>query len=176
MREFFSALYHFFLSMIMWLPVSFLRKWVLRLFGMKIGKHTQIMRKVDVRCPYRIIIGSGTTIEKNVLLDGRGGQLMIGDNVDIAQNSSIWTLEHDYNDPDFKSVGDSVIIGDYCWIASNVTVLPGVELGRGAVVATGAVVTKDVSELTVVAGVPAKPISSRKDNMKYSLGDHVWFR
>lgn len=149
---------------------------MLRLFGMKIGKHTQIMRKVDVRCPYRIIIGSGTTIEKNVLLDGRGGQLMIGDNVDIAQNSSIWTLEHDYNDPDFKSVGDSVIIGDYCWIASNVTVLPGVELGRGAVVATGAVVTKDVSELTVVAGVPAKPISSRKDNMKYSLGDHVWFR
>ena len=176
MKEFIASLYHFLISIIMWLPFSFLRKWTLRLFGLKIGKHSQIMRNVDVRCPYRIIIGSGTTIEKNVLLDGRGGQLKIGDNVDIAQGSSIWTLEHDYNAPDFHSVGDSVEISDYCWIASNATILPGVKLGRGAVVATSAVVTKDVPDLTVVAGIPAKAISSRKDNMKYHLGDHVWFR
>lgn len=160
----------------MWLPVSFLRKWILRLFGMKIGRHSQIMRNVDVRCPYRIIVGRDTTIEKNVLLDGRGGQLKIGDNVDIAQGSSIWTLEHDYNDPGFKPKGEPVEIGDYCWIASNATILPGVKLGRGAVVATGAVVTKNVSDLTVVAGIPAKSISHRNDNMIYHLGDHIWFR
>lgn len=176
MKDFVSALYHFVLTIIMCLPISFLRKWTLQLLGMKIGKHSQIMRNVDVRCPYRIIVGDGTTIEKNVLLDGRGGKLYIGNNVDIAQGSSIWTLEHDYNDPDFRPSGESVKIHDYCWIASNATILPGVELGRGAVVATGAVVTKNVPELTVVGGVPAKVISHRNDNMRYTLGEHVWFR
>lgn len=176
MKDFISAFYHFVITIIMWLPISIIRKRALQLFGMKIGRHTQIMRNVDVRCPYRIIVGSGTTIEKNVLLDGRGGTLYIGDNVDIAQGSSIWTLEHDYNDPDFRPLGESVKILDYCWIASNATILPGVTLGRGVVVATGAVVTKDAPELSVVAGVPAKIISQRNDNMRYTLGKHIWFR
>lgn len=68
--------------------------------------------------------------------------------------------------------GGNVIIDDYVWIASRATILPGVHIGRGAVVASGAVVTKDVPPLAIVGGVPAKILKYRKDCMKYKLGFH----
>lgn len=175
MKCFISGFYHFFLQIVMWLPFFYLRKYILILFGMKIGKHTFIARNVDIRCPYRVRVGCFTTINKGCLLDGRGGHLTIGDNVDIAQYTSIFTLQHDYNSPDHASEGGDVKINDYCWIASNATILPGKTLGRGAVVATHAVVTKDVPALAVVAGIPAKSIAIRKDNMRYHCGQYEWF-
>lgn len=62
-------------------------------------------------------------------------------------------------------------------MASRVTVLPGVHIGRGAVVASGAVVTKDVPSLAIVAGIPAKIIGYRNEEaLQYKLGDRAWFR
>ena len=81
----------------------------------------------------------------------------------------IWTLHHDYNDINFKTVGDRVKIGDYAWICSGAIILPGVEIGEGAVVAAGAVVTKNVDPYCIVGGVPAKKIGEReKKNYLYS--------
>lgn len=99
-----------------------------------------------------------------------GGGVIIGNNVDIAQEVNIWTEQHDYNSPDFVSIEKPVVIEDYAWIASRATILPGVTIGRGAVVACGAVVTKDVPPLCIVAGVPAKQIGIRKDVFNYKLG------
>ena len=108
---------------------------------------------------------------------GRSGGVIIGNNVDIAQETNIWTEQHDYNSPTYKSVCKEVVIEDYVWLASRVTVLPGVHIGRGAVVASGAVVTKDVPPLAIVAGVPAKIIGYRKEEaLQYKLGDRAWFR
>ena len=135
----------------------------------KLGAGVRFSRHLDIRSPYRISIGSHTHVNKNVLLDGRGASLIIGDNVDIAQEVNIWTMQHDYNDPQYLSVGKPVVIEDYVWIASRATILPGVKIGRGAVVASCAVVTKDVPPLAIVAGVPAKIIGSRKDCMEYQL-------
>lgn len=110
------------------------------------------------------------------MLDGRG-TLKIGDNVDIAQEVNIWTEDHDYNSPSFKSQVKPVFIEDYVWIATRATILPGVTIGKGAVVACGAVVTKDVPPLAIVAGVPAKIIGYRKEEaLQYKLGDRAWFR
>ena len=92
------------------------------------------------------------------MLDGRSAELIIGDNVDIAQETNIWTLEHDVNDDDHRIVPGQVIIEDHVWIASRVTILPGVTIGENAVVGAGAVVTKDVEPNTVVGGIPAKLI------------------
>ena len=136
----------------------------------KTGKRVFFGKGLDVRSPYRISIGDYCRINKNVLLDGRGKGLTIGNNVDIAQEVNIWTLQHDYNDPMYKAVGKSVVIEDYAWIASRATILPGVTIGRGAVVASCAVVTKNVPALAVVAGVPAKVIGHRNDCMHYRLG------
>ena len=109
-------------------------------------------------------------------MDGRGGKLTIGNNVDIAQEVNIWTLSHDPHD-DYHSVwGKEVIIEDYVWIASRATIMPGIRIGRGAVVAAGSIVTKDVPAMAIVAGSPAKIVGERKSNLKYRLDWQPWFK
>lgn len=160
----------------MWLPCHPVRRLACRLFMKHFESSSSIYRNVDLRSPYRISVGAHTNINKKCVLDGRGG-LTIGDNVDIAQETNIWTEQHDYNCPNFRPICKEVVIDDYVWLASRVTVLPGVHIGRGAVVASGAVVTKDIPPLSIVAGVPAKIIGYRDEEaLHYHLGDRAWFR
>ena len=176
MKDFISGLYHFIIDIIMWLPCHPLRRLACCLLMKRFDASSAIYRNVDLRSPYRIVVGAHTNINKRCVLDGRGG-LKIGNNVDIAQETNIWTEQHDYNSPTYKAICKAVVIDDYVWLASRVTVLPGVHIGRGAVVASGAVVTKDVHPLAIVAGVPAKIIGYRKEEaLKYQLGDRAWFR
>ena len=63
-------------------------------------------------------------------------------------------MEHDPQSPDFAIRGGPVVIEDYAWIGGRAVILPGLRIGEGAVVATGAVVTKDVPPYTIVGGVP----------------------
>ncbi len=175
MKLFLHGFYHFIIELIMWIPCHPLRRIVCWIIMKNFHLSSAIMRNVDLRSPYRITIGANTNINKRCVLDGRGG-LSIGNNVDIAQEVNIWTEQHDYNSPTYSSVNKRVVIEDYVWIASRSTILPGVRIGRGAVVACGAVVTKDVPPLVIVAGVPAKPIGQRKNVMNYKLGSRAWFR
>jgi maltose O-acetyltransferase len=110
-----------------------------------------------------VTIGRNSRIERNCTIDARS-PLTIGDNVGISPEVMILAGTHDVNDPEFKDseVGPwAVTIEDYVWIGSRAMIMPGVTVGRGAVVAAGAVVTKDVPPLTIVGGVPAKPIGMR---------------
>lgn len=175
MRNFISDTIHFLIQIVMWIPCHPLRRIMCKVVMKKFDNSSSIGRNVDIRSPQRICIGKTCNINKHVVLDGRNG-LTIGNNVDIAQEVNIWTEQHDYNDPNYKAVGSPVVIEDYVWLASRATVLPGVTIGRGAVVACGAVVTKDVPPLSIVGGVPAKVIGHRDDNMNYSLGNRPWFK
>jgi maltose O-acetyltransferase len=110
-----------------------------------------------------VSIGRNSRIERNCTIDARS-PLTIGDNVGLSPEVMILAGTHDVNDPEFKNseVGPwAVSIEDYVWIGARAIIMPGVTVGRGAVVAAGAVVTKDVPPLTIVAGVPAKPIGMR---------------
>lgn len=108
-----------------------------------------------------VAIGQNSRINRDCTLDIRCG-LTIGDNVSISPEVMILTLSHDYNDPRFSDLdAGPVTIEDYVWIGSRAMILPGVTLGRGAIVAAGSVVTKDVPPMTVVAGIPAKPVAVR---------------
>ena len=170
-----STLQQSLMNFISYVPIVSAR-WILyKIFLKKLGIRTRISKRVDIRCPYRIKIGSYSNVNKRSLLDGRGGELVIGDNVDIAQEVNIWTLEHDYNDSNYTAKGEPVVIEDYVWIASRATILPGVHVGKGAVVAAGAVVTKDVLPFTIVGGVPAKVIGKREVEPQYKLGSWGWF-
>lgn len=164
-----SEIYHLFLTFQMWIPLHVIRKLTCKVFMKTFSFSSSIRRNVDLRSPYRISIGKNCNINKNCVLDGRG-ELLIGNNVDIAQDVYIWTEEHDYNCPMYTAKIASVLIEDYVWIASKATILPGVKIGRGAVIACGAIVTKDVPPLSIVAGIPAKVIGTRPDNFKYKLG------
>ena len=174
MKDFINDTYHFFLTIIMWIPCHPFRRLICKMVMQKFHNSSSIRRNVDLRSPQRISIGEYCNINKHCILDGRG-KLKIGNNVDIAVDTHIWTEQHDYNSPDFVAEAAPVIIKDFVWIASRATILPGVTVGRGAVVACGAVVTRDVPDYAIVAGVPAKIIGERKSCFNYKLGTRVWF-
>lgn len=95
-----------------------------------------------------------------------GGRLYIGNNVMMAPEVTILTLDHNYHEkevPIIKQGSKSfeVIIKDDVWIGYRAIILPGVTIGEGSVIAAGAVVTKDVDPYTVIGGVPAKFIKNR---------------
>lgn len=149
-------------------PSKHVRQWYLSFIGMKMDGPVRFYPGFHIRAAKKIHIGSGVSIGPRVLLDGRMG-LEIGDSAVIAYDAVIWSLNHDYNDVDFAGKGAPVKIGPYAWICSRSVILPGITVGEGAVVATGAVVTKDVPPYAIVGGVPAKVIGHR-DEKKYKYG------
>jgi maltose O-acetyltransferase len=116
-----------------------------------------------------IVIGSHTVINQRVYLDGRGG-LVIGDNVNISSHVLLVAGTHDVQDgAAFRGEARRIVIEDYAWICTRAIILPGVTVGRGAVVAAGAVVTKSVTPHAIVAGVPARTIGQRTADLSYQL-------
>lgn len=171
----FWGVYKCMTAIIMWLPFSYLRLLYVKVLCKRVGKCVYISRNIDLRNPRNIIIGNNVVINKKVLLDGRIGSITIGNNVDIAQETNIWTLQHDPQDNLHGIKSGSVIIDDYVWIASRATILPGIKIGRGAVVATGAIVTKNVNSSEIVGGIPAKVIGTRNNDLLYTLTHKPWF-
>lgn len=141
------------------------------LFGMKKHPKAVLYSGFTVRKPSEIRIGAGTVVGYNCELDGRKG-LTIGRNVNISSDVKFYTLQHDYNDPEFSAIGAPIVVEDYAWVSVRAIVLPGVTIGRGAVVAAGAVVTKDVPAFNVVGGIPAKILGKRNEKMDYCPADY----
>ena len=93
------------------------------------------------------------------------GGIYIGNDVLIGHNACLLTLNHEMEPENRADMHPKPIhIEDKAWLGSNVTVLPGVTIGEGAIVAAGAVVTKDVDSNTIVGGVPAKIIKRISDD------------
>lgn len=153
-----------------YIPSHIIRKAIFRLAGVKIGRGSTIHIGARFYQPKNVAIGQGTIIGDHATLDGRA-KLTIGDHVDIASEVMIFNGQHDIHSQDFHPLESPVIIRDYVFIGPRAIILPGVTIGRGAVVAAGAVVTKDIDELIIVAGVPAQPIGQRQlKNLNYRLG------
>ncbi len=151
-------------------PSHLFRLFFYSLAGMKIGKGSRIHIGARFFYPANIKIGDGTIIGDNIFLDGRD-KLIIGDHVDIASGVMVYNSEHDINSEDFHAISAPVEIGDYVFIGPRAIILPGIKIGKGAVVAAGAVVTKDIADFTIVGGVPAEVIGERKiKDLNYRLG------
>ncbi len=177
-----TAIYLEFTTGFLWwfvgyLPFHTCRKFFYRLFGMKIGRGSTIHMMGRIYDPRHIKIGQDTLVGERVTLDGRKqlpfsrGGLEIGDHVDIASEVMIWTSEHDLDDPQMRAIEEKVVVEDYVFIGPRAIILPGVTIGRGAAVAAGAVVTKNVAPKSIVGGVPAKEIGQRNiKELNYKLG------
>ncbi len=151
-------------------PSHLFRLFVYKAAGVIIGKGSRIHMGAQFFNPAQVDIGEGTIIGQNAFLDGRD-KLIIGNHVDIASDVIILNSEHDINSEDFHATTAPVEIGDYVFIGPRAIILPGVKIGKGAIVAAGAVVTKDVEESKIVGGVPAQVIGKRKiENLHYRLG------
>lgn len=160
----------FFMNIIGDFPSHFVRRFFLRLAGVKIGKGSTIHVGAKFFGYKNVAIGEGTIIGNRIFIDGRD-KVTIGSHTDIASEVMIYNSEHDLSDPTFKAIEEPVSIGSYCFIGPRVIIMPGVTIEDGAVVAGGAVVTKSVSKNTIVGGVPAKLIGVRKlSNHNYKLG------
>lgn len=157
-------------------PSHHFRRFIYRLGGLKIGKGSTLHTEIKFYNGHNITIGKDTIVGEGTVLDGRD-KLTIGDHVDIATEVMIYNCEHDVSDPSFIAKSGSVEIEDYVFIGPRAIILPGVKIGKGAVVGAGAVVTKDVSEYAIVGGVPAITIGERKNKTpNYKLGRAAWFR
>lgn len=125
-----------------------------------------------IRGGHNLKIGKGCIIGDKCMLDARQG-IYIGNNVNIGTCVSLWTDSHDMNDPYFRSMPNKrgpINIGNRAWLGSHCVILDNVNIGEGAVVAAGAVVTKDVEPYTIVGGIPAKKIGERTHDLRYELG------
>lgn len=152
-----------------WMPSHALRVAGLRIAGAKIGRDVAVRRGIRVIYPWRLSIGAQTLIGGSVCLDARGG-LVIGSNCNISDEVAVWTVEHDIQSTEFAMTEGPVVIGNRSWICFRSTLLPGVSIGEGAVVASGSVVTRDVPAFSVAAGIPAKVIGKRTESLTYELG------
>lgn len=160
----------FILKVIGQIPFFTIRRVFYTISGIKLSAGAHIHTGAQFFNPRNISIGKGTIIGQNAFLDGRD-KLIIGNFVDIASEVMIYNSEHDINSDDFGPVSSPVEIGDYVFIGPRAIILPGVKIGKGAVVAAGAVVTKDIENFHIVGGVPAKVIGERKiKDLNYVLG------
>lgn len=132
-----------------------------------VGKHSAIFLNCTFECAKGIKIGDNSVINTRCHLDSRGG-IIIGSNVAIASDVIILTADHDLSTVEFVGRSKQVLINDFVWIGTRATILPGINLGEGAVVGAGSVVTKNVDPYTFVAGVPAKFIKDRPRNLNYN--------
>jgi putative colanic acid biosynthesis acetyltransferase WcaF len=136
------------------------RRFLLRIFGAKIGKGANILPSCKVWAPWNLTVGDFSCLSEDVdcyAVD----KITIGAQAVISQEAFLCCASHDISSPIMELTCKPVVIGDNAWVAARAFVAPGVTVGEGAVVAACAVVTEDVAPWSVVAGNPARFIKKR---------------
>jgi putative colanic acid biosynthesis acetyltransferase WcaF len=136
------------------------RRFLLRLFGAKIGTKVLIRSTVKITYPWNIDIGDYSWIGENNVLYSLG-KIKIGKNVALAHQVYINTGGHDYKKVSFDILSKNVVIEDECWLTNDVYVAPGVTIGKGSIIAARSSVLKNIQEGKICAGTPAVEIKNR---------------
>lgn len=145
-----------------------LREIMSRLIGKKVDDSFRMFPPFYTDFGKNITIGKDVFINSGCHFQDQGG-IEIGDGALIGHNVVLATINHDLNPKENRKNHYAPIrIGAHVWIGSNATVLPGVTIGDWAVVAAGAVVTRDVPAMTVVGGVPAGVLKTIQEAMSLS--------
>jgi maltose O-acetyltransferase len=154
------------------LPCHAVRRAFLRGYLGGFGEGTSVQLGCRFWNGRKVFFGRRNVINFGCLFDGRAFEIRTGSDVSIGPEAAVLTLGHDPQSAEFADKGGPVEIGDRVWIAYRAIVLPAVKIGEGAVVAAGAVVTRDVEPFTIVAGVPARKVGERNRDLKYRLDFH----
>lgn len=151
------------------LPSRHLRRWFLQGMGARLGRGTLPCRRVEVLLPKGLSLGDRVAVGWFAELDARGG-ITVGNDTSISSHAKLITGSHDIDDGAYTADFRPISIGHHCWIGTGAMVLQGVTVGDGAVVAAGAVVTRDIPAGEVWGGVPAQYIRKRNLDPAYELG------
>jgi len=141
-------------------PLYAWRRWVLRLFGAKVGAQASIQRSVRIELPWNLEIGRGSTLGENVWVHNLG-PVRIGDYVTVSQRVFLCTGTHDYTRPEFPILRKPISIQRGAWIAADAFIGPGVTIGEDAVIGVRSVVLKDMPKGMVCVGHPCVPLKPR---------------
>jgi putative colanic acid biosynthesis acetyltransferase WcaF len=144
-----------------WLPLSGVKRWLLRRFGARVGQGVVIKPNVRIKYPWRLTIGDHCWIGQDVWIDNVA-DVDVGNHVCISQLAYLCTGSHDYRRRSFDLITGAIRIGNGAWIGARVLVLGGITVHANAVVAAGSVVTRDVPAAAIVAGNPARPLDRKR--------------
>ena len=142
-----------------------------RVMKINIGKQSFI--HMGVRFEGNISTGNNSVIGRICVFIG---DIIIKDNVSVTAETYVFTSSHIVNDADFNCFYTKVVIEDYAWIGARAMILPGVTIGKGAVLGASAVATKNVPEYSIFAGIPAKQIGIRSRELRYQLNYSPYFQ
>jgi putative colanic acid biosynthesis acetyltransferase WcaF len=141
-------------------PMYGWRRWILRLFGAKVGERASIQRSVRIDFPWNLEIGRYSTLGENTWVQSLG-RVYIGDYVTISQRVFLCTGTHDYTRPEFVMLRKPISIQRGAWIAADAFIGPGVTIGADAVIGVRSVVLKDMPKGMVCVGHPCVPLKPR---------------
>ncbi|HEV7383163.1 MAG TPA: WcaF family extracellular polysaccharide biosynthesis acetyltransferase [Dyadobacter sp.] len=136
------------------------RRFLLRLFGAKIGKDVLIRSSVTITYPWNLEVGSNSWIGDSCVLYNLG-KITIGENVALAHKVYLNTGGHDYQKVTFDIFSKPVVIENECWLTNDVYIAPGVTVGRGTIIGARSTVLKNMPSGKICVGMPAKPIKDR---------------
>lgn len=140
------------------------RAMLLRLFGAKVGSNTIIRPSVTITYPWKITLGDNCWIGDDAVLYSLGN-ITIGKNAVVSQKSYLCAADHDYRKIDFEIRSRSINIGPESWIATDVFVGPGVNVGARSVVGARSSVFRDIPDDVVAAGTPCRILGRRSGLM-----------
>ena len=149
----------FFISHI--IPLSGLKIWLLKLFGAKVGFGVVIKPGVNIKYPWKLVIGDYSWIGEDVWIDNLA-QVTIGSNVCISQGTMLLTGNHNYKKSTFDLMIAEIILEDGVWIGAQSVVCPAVTCFSHAVLAVASVATKNLGAYTINQGNPAVCVNTRK--------------
>lgn len=142
-----------------------LRLFFLNMIGCKLMSDSGGLQGHCMLLSNKLILGRGSYINRECLIDNASGKIIIGNNVSIGCRCCIHTTNHDYSNPlkrGGKVKGESVVIKDGCWLGSNVIILPGAVINEGVVIASGSIVKGELDANSLYAGIPARKIKDIK--------------
>jgi putative colanic acid biosynthesis acetyltransferase WcaF len=146
-------------------PLHAWRALVLRCFGAKLGRDCHIYPGARIWAPWNLVCEDAVGIADEAVIYNPA-PVTLGAHCVVSQQAYLCGATHDYNDPTFRLVAAPIVIGPYAWICARATVQPGLRVGEGAVLALGAVATRDLDPWTVYAGVPARRIKDRARSVR----------
>ena len=143
-----------------WLPGSAWRVWLLCAFGAHIGSGCCIKPGFRVKFPWRLRVGKSCWLAEDAWLDNLA-PITLGDRVCLSQGVYLCTGNHNFRSSSFDLVVGSINIGADAWIAARAVLAPGTDIGPGAVVALGALVSGSIQAGVIVRGNPAVVVGKR---------------
>lgn len=141
-------------------PSSAIKVIMLRLFGAKIGKGVVIKPSVNIKYPWKLMIGDHVWIGENVWIDNLA-DVVIANNVCISQGAMLLTGNHNYKLSTFDLIIGAITLEDGVWIGAKSVVCPGVKCASHSVLAVGSIATKNLEPYSIYQGNPAIKIKER---------------